>query len=61
MSDPKKDYHKGKKINCYIPDEDYALLYEFAVEKGIFVSDIVRDSIHLYLMEFVPGFGRDDP
>ena len=23
MSEKKKDYHKGKKINCYIPDEDY--------------------------------------
>lgn len=57
MSEKNKDYHKGKKINCYIPNEDYSLLYEFAAEKGIFVSDIVRDSIHLYLMEFVPGFG----
>ena len=54
MNVKKKDYHKGKKINCYIPDEDYTLLYEFASEHETSISDVIRESIHIYLMDNIP-------
>lgn len=54
MSEKKKDYHKGKKINCYIPDEDYDLLYGFASEHETSISDLIREAIHIYLMDNIP-------
>lgn len=51
----KKDYHKGKKINAYINDEDYNNLYQYAAELGLNMSDLIRDAIHSYLLDNVPS------
>lgn len=51
----KKDYHKGKKINAYISDEDYNNLYQYAAELGLNMSDLIRDAIHSYLMDNIPS------
>lgn len=51
----KKDYHKGKKINAYINDEDYNSLYQYAAELGLNMSDLIRDAIHSYLLDNIPS------
>lgn len=51
----KKDYHKGKKINAYINDEDYNSLYQYAVELRLNMSDLIRDAIHSYLLDNIPS------
>lgn len=51
----KKDYHKGKKINAYISDEDYCNLYLYAAELGLNMSDLIRDAIHSYLLDNIPS------
>lgn len=54
MSEKKKDYHNGKKINAYIPEVDYNLLYEYAAEYERSISDLIREAIHIYLMDNIP-------
>ena len=54
MSEKKKDYHKGKKVNAYIPEVDYNLLYEYATEHETSISDLIREAIHIYLMDNIP-------
>lgn len=54
MSEKKKDYHKGKKLNAYIPEVDYNLLYEYAAEHETSISDLIREAIHIYLMDNIP-------
>lgn len=53
----KKDYHKGKKLNAYIPEVDYNLLYEYAAEHETSISDLIREAIHIYLMDNIPTEG----
>ena len=54
MNEKKKDYHKGKKLNAYIPEVDYNLLYEYAAEHETSISDLIREAIHIYLMDNIP-------
>ena len=54
MSEKRKDYHKGKKVNAYIHEVDYNLLYEYATEHEISISDLIREAIHIYLMDNIP-------
>lgn len=57
MSEKKKDYHKGKKVNAYIHEVDYNLLYEYAAEHETSISDLIREAIHIYLMDNIPTWG----
>lgn len=54
MSEKRKDYHKGKKVNAYISEVDYNLLYEYAAEHETSISDLIREAIHIYLMDNIP-------
>ena len=54
MSEKRKDYHKGKKLNAYIPEVDYNLLYEYAACHETSISDMIREAIHIYLMDNIP-------
>jgi hypothetical protein len=49
-----RDYHRGDKINCFLDKEDYKLLREYAVERAVPMSVIIREAIHEYLMDNIP-------
>ena len=49
-----KEYHKGKKIAAYVTDEMYDKIFEFAVEKNVFLSDILRDALEAYIKDNIP-------
>ena len=44
-----KDYHKGKKINAYIPDELYQALEECALIYGTTKSKIIVDALYSFI------------
>ena len=45
----KKDYHKGKKIQVYLPDELHKALKEYSLKSGESITSIVIESLeHFY-------------
>lgn len=49
-----KEYHKGKKIAAFITEEMYQKIFEYAAEKNVFLSDIVRDALEAYIKDNIP-------
>ena len=45
----KKDYHKGKKINAFIPEELHQLLESNAARYGTTKSRIIVDALYSYI------------
>lgn len=44
-----KDYHKGKKIGVYIPEEKYNALKEYSIKSGESLTSIVNESINHFI------------
>lgn len=44
-----KDYHKGKKINAYIPEELYILLEECADMYDTSKTSIITDALYSFI------------
>lgn len=44
-----KDYHKGKKIQCYIPEELAAALDDNAKKYGISKTQVITDALYSYI------------
>ena len=49
-----KEYHKGKKVAAYVTDEMHEIILEYAAEKNVFLSDIVRDALEAYINDNIP-------
>lgn len=49
MSEKKKDYHKGKKINAYVPEELYQLLDQYSKMYGTTKTVIITDALYSYI------------
>lgn len=44
-----KDYHKGKKIQCYIPEELAAALDDNAKKYDISKTQVITDALYSYI------------
>lgn len=44
-----KDYHKGKKIQCYIPEDLAAALDDKAKKYDVSKTQIITDALYSYI------------